>query len=89
MDVPARFSSGTLPSGGTIATGVGQGSPPFTVQFDSSSSGRQISVSADGGLSFVNVAPTYTSASAAMVIFSGPVSQFQFAGSSGDTYHIL
>ena len=81
--------TGTLPSGGTAASGIGQGIPPFTVQLNSSSSGRQISVSADGGVHFVNVAPSYTSASAAMVIFTGPVSQFQFAGSSGDTYEIL
>lgn len=81
--------TGTLPSSGTVALSIGQGSPPFTVQLNASTSARQISVSGDGGVHFLNVAPTYTSASAAMVVFNGPVSQFEFAGSAGDSYSII
>lgn len=88
MQVPAAFSSGTLGSSGTLATGVGQGLPPFTIQLNSSSSGRAMSVSADG-VNFFPLTPTGSVVSSALVTFNGPVSQFLFAGASGDTYRIL
>jgi len=89
MDVPAAFSSGTLPSGGTLATGIGQGMPPFSIQLDSATlPARSLSVSMDGN-DFFSLTPTGSTASAALYTWAYPVSQFLFAGASGDTYRIL
>lgn len=88
MDTPYTFSTGTLPAGGTLATGVGQGSPPFAVQLDSTNASRAISASFDGGVTFFGLTPTGSVSGAIYVTVNAPVSQFEFAGSAGDKYSI-
>jgi hypothetical protein len=88
MDTPALFSSGTIPAGGTVATGVGAGSPPFSIQLNSTNASRAISLSMDGGAHFVTMTPTATVAGAILLNYNGPIGQVLFAGASGDTYDI-
>jgi len=82
--------SGTLAGTAPGISIVGQGKPPFTLQQYSHTSAASIafSVSADG-VNFVPLAATNTSASSAMAVFAGPLSQVEFAGSSGDTWKVL
>lgn len=88
MDTPANFSSGTLPAAGTLATGVGAGSPPFTIVLASTNAARAISLAADG-TNFVKMTPTATAAGAILLNYNGPIGQILFAGAAGDTYDVL
>jgi hypothetical protein len=86
--VPAAFATGTLPSGGTLATPVGPGFPPFTIQFNSTNSARAISLSANG-TNFVGLVPSATAAGSLLAQWNGPIGQVLFAGAQGDTFNIL
>jgi hypothetical protein len=82
--------SGTLAGTAPSVTIVGQGIPPFSLQQYSASQAASIAMSVSiDGVNFVPLPATNTSASSAAVIWEGPASQFQFAGSSGDTWKVL
>lgn len=81
--------TGTLPAGGTVALGLGNGVPPFTMQLNSTAAGRAIGVSADGGQNFVTLAPLATSAGVLFATINSPLSQVQFTGNAADKYEIL
>jgi hypothetical protein len=88
MDTPRALGFGTLPAGGTLATPVGAGTPPFSLQLNSTNAGRAISVSMDGVVFFQQM-PTSTVAGGILVEFPGPIGQVLFAGAAGDQYSIL
>lgn len=88
MDTPKFLGTGTLPAGGTYATPVGAGSPPFSIQLNSTNAGRAISVSMDGVL-FFSQTPSSTVAGGILVEFPGPIGQVLFAGAAGDPFSIL
>lgn len=88
MDTPYSFNHGTLPAGGTVAVGVGAGSPPFTLQLNSTNASRAIEISADG-LNFVTPTPTATTAGTVLLNYNGPIGQVLFAGAAADPWTIL
>jgi hypothetical protein len=88
MDTPYAFMHGTLPAGGTVAVGVGAGSPPFSIQLNSTNAGRAIEISADG-VNFVTLSPTATTAGTLLLNYNGPIGQILFAGAAADAWTIL
>lgn len=89
METPKSLGVGTLPAGGTAATSVGPGSPPFTLQLNSTAAGRSIGISANAGDSFVTLTPTATSTGSIVALFNGPIGQVLFSGNAGDEYIAL
>lgn len=84
-----ELTTGTLTSSTPITLGVSSFKPPFTVSLNSSSSGRLIRLSCNGGVSYFTPALTHSDTTSQVCGINFPVTHLQITGAANDTWSIL
>lgn len=83
------LTTGTLTSSTPLTLGVESFKPPFTVTLNSSSSGRLIRLSCNGGANYLTPALTHSDTTSQTVGITIPVTHVQLTGVANDTWSIL
>lgn len=83
------LTTGTLTNSTPVVIGVSSFNIPFTVSLKSSSAGRLIRVSFDGGASYITPTMTHVDTNSMMCVINAPVTHVQFTGVANDTWSIL
>ncbi len=82
------FAAGTLT--GSTKTIVMAGAPmPCHVDLQSTNTGRKIEISNNGGLTYIEPAPTHSTTTARGLTINAHVTHVRLTGSVGDAYSIL